>query len=279
MAVKEGLDPDLKPGTVVLSIDGQNAREALEERARAAWQEGGFFSSPQRARMLEFRLPLKGDRGDKHALTILVGTEPETLELVCDTPVRGWLHTYNIPEELTEGGRRCRYGELASGVGYIYLGSVDETTTDAIERAIAAYPDVPGWMVDLRGNGGGGYGSELQAQLRLLKQPVIGLVDAGTMSAGETLARDRVINCDARLFGETTGGASSAKRLWGFPSGMGSVSVPTRSRWGVGGRAIEFFGIDPHVIVEPEPGEVRRGLNSGILRAEEFIVGKEQQPL
>jgi len=100
------------------------------------------------------------------------------------------------------------------------------------------------------------------------------LIDAGTLSAGETLARDVAKVCKARLFGETTGGASSAKRLWEFPSGVGNVSLPTRSRWGIDGRAIEFYGIEPDVLVEPNPEEVQKGLNSGILRAEEFILSQ-----
>ena len=68
-----------------------------------------------------------------------------------------------------------------------------------------------------------------------------------------------------------TGGASSSKRRWDFPSGMGTMSLPTRSRWGVDGRAIEFFGIDPDVKVETVPEEVQRGQNSCILRAAEYL--------
>ncbi len=37
-------------------------------------------------------------------------------------------------------------------------------------------------------------------------------------------------------------------------------------------RSIEFFGISPHEAVEAVPEEVARGLNSGILRAEEYLL-------
>lgn len=276
MAAREGIDPALKTGMVVTKIDGQDARKLLEEKAQAAWKTGGFFSSPQRARLYEFRIPLQGDKGETHRITILAGKKKKDLTLVAETEARGWPHTYNMPEGLVRVGRSCWYGKLASEVGYIYLRSVDPSVEEGIGAAVAAFPDLKGWIVDLRGNGGGGYGRTLQAKLGTLRKPVACLIDAGCMSAGETLARDIVHACDARLFGSKTGGASSAKRIWNFPSGMGSMSLPTRSRWGLGGRAIEFFGIDPHVKVEAVPEEVQKGANSCIVRAEEYITKRKQ---
>ena len=274
LAIQKGLDPDLKPGVVVTSIDGKNAREFLEKKALESWNAGGFFSSPQRARMLEYRIPLQGKKGEMHRVTILAGRKRKELVLASAFKVRGWPHTYNMPSELVRVGRSCMYGKLPSGVGYIYLRKVDPSIEEGIEQAIEASPDVKGWIVDLRGNGGGGYGSSLKAKLGTLRQPVACLIDAGCMSAGETLARDIVRACNARLFGATTGGASSSKRLWHFPSGIGSMSLPTRSRWSTTGRAIEYFGIDPHIKVEAVPEEVQQGLNSGLLRAEEYVTGK-----
>lgn len=274
LAARDGLDADLKPGTIVTRIDGKDAREFLEARAAAAWKAGGFFSSPQRARMLEFRIPLQGHKGETHRITILAGPQhkQKELTLTADTAARGWPHTYNMPEGLTRAGRSCFYGGLSSGVGYIYLRRVDPSVEQAIGKALEAHPQVKGWIVDLRGNGGGGYGPTLQARLKTLRKPVACLIDAGCTSAGETLARDVVGACGARLFGSTTGGASSSKRTWDFPSGMGTMSLPTRSRWGIKGRAIEYYGIQPHVEVEAVPEEVQSGRNSCILRAEEFLL-------
>jgi C-terminal processing protease CtpA/Prc len=97
------------------------------------------------------------------------------------------------------------------------------------------------------------------------------IIDAGCVSAGETFARDLVQSVNARLIGETTAGASSAKEPWDFPSGIATLTIPTRSRFGPDRRPIEFFGIKPHEDVECVPEEVRSGKNSEILRAEEYL--------
>jgi len=61
------------------------------------------------------------------------------------------------------------------------------------------------------------------------------------------------------------------KRTWAFPSGIVTVTFSTRSRWRSNGKPIEFNGIQRDVEVEPDPAEVAKGLNSEILRAEEFL--------
>ncbi len=54
----------LKPGTIVTAINGQNAREYLEREAEKSWKTGGYFSSPQRARLYIYRIPLQGNEND-----------------------------------------------------------------------------------------------------------------------------------------------------------------------------------------------------------------------
>src|SRR5512143_3250484 len=101
----------------------------------------------------------------------------------------------------------------------MYLRYVRTETGPGMRQALAAYPDAKGWILDLRGNGGGGYDDKLIGLLKTLPRPVAVLLDAGCISAGETLARDLARNADARLIGARTAGASSSKRQWTFPSG------------------------------------------------------------
>jgi len=268
---REELDPDLKAGTIVTRIDGRDARQYLEEHAKARWAEGGI-SGPQRARLFAYRMALRGEeKGEKHTITILADGKERDIELTSDVEARGWAHFYNLPKDMTQVGRSCWYRMLPSGAGYIYLRRVDNSTGPGLKEAFAKYPDAKGWIIDLRGNGGGGYDHALHEALQQLPRPLAVLIDAGCTSAGETLARDFVRHGDARLFGSKTAGSSSAKRTWTFPSGIASLSVPTRSRWGIDGNPIEFLGIEPHVKVEAVPEEVQRGLNSGILRAQEYL--------
>jgi hypothetical protein len=71
----------LRCGTVVLTIDGKDARQFLEQHADEAWKKGGSFSSPQRARLFEYRLLLRGERGAKHVLEIQDGQQKKKVEL------------------------------------------------------------------------------------------------------------------------------------------------------------------------------------------------------
>ncbi len=273
----EALAGTLTMGTVVTKIDGADARSYLEQRAETAWKQGGFFSSPQRARLFEYRVPLCGEQGQKHTIHYQDGDEERSLTLECRTVAGGWPHVYNLPGGRKQVGRSFSYAKLPQDVGYMYLRRVDPSIPEGIEEALQTYPDLKGWIVDLRGNGGGGYDDALLERIRQFPRPVAVLIDAGCISAGETLARDFQSLAGARLFGSRTGGASSAKRTWSFPSGIASITVPVRSRWRNDGKPIEFNGIDPDVPVEAVPEELKAGGNSGILRAQEYLLREPPQ--
>lgn len=272
MSAQGGPANVLKTGTVVARIDGKNSRAYLEARAKKAWAEGGSFSSPQRARLFEYRIPLRGKKGEGHTLTYLDGRRPKRVKVQCNVEAIGWPHTYNLPPNLARVGRSFAYTKLEGGVGYMYWRRIDSSINEGMSKAFGAHPDAKGWIVDIRGNGGGGYDEKLIQQLREMPRPVAGIIDAGCFSAGETIARDLVQFAGARLLGSTTAGSSSAKRSWTFPSGIASVVFPTRSRWGIGRKPIEFNGIAPHEEVEVVPEEAMKGLNSAILRAEAYIL-------
>jgi hypothetical protein len=273
MSASPNYTDKLKPGMVVTKIDGQDARTVLEAGAKAAWSPENpyYVSSPQRARLFAYRLALAGSSGEAHALHYLTEGRERELAVSCQTEVRGWPHTYNLPANLATAGGNLRYGRLASGVGYVYLRNVGEETEAGLAQALKAHPETKGWIVDLRGNGGGGYDQKLVERLQAIPPPVAVLIDAGSVSAGETLARDLAQHAKARLFGSRTAGASSSKRTWTFPSGIAKVRFSVRSRWRSDGQPIEFNGIAPEVEIEAAPEEVAQGLNSEILRAEEYL--------
>jgi hypothetical protein len=265
----------LEPGTVVTRIDGRDARTVLEEKAAEAWSPASPYalgvSSPQRARLFAYRWPLIAASNRTHTLHYLAAGREQELRVACAIEARGWPHTYNLPTNLTRADRSLSYTRLASGTGYMYLRSVAEGTAQGVRQALARHPDAKGWIIDLRGNGGGGYDTNLLAALEALPRPVVALTDAGCISAGETLARDLARIAGARLLGARTAGASSSKRQWQFPSGIASVTFSVRSRWRGDGQPIEFNGIVPDAEIEAVPEEVARGLNSEILRAQEFM--------
>jgi len=261
----------MKTGTVVLTINGKPARAVLEACAKKAWAEGGFFSSPQRARLFEYRVPLRGKIRQRHVIAYLDGKRKRMEILTALTQARGWPRLYNIPAGLKQVGRSFWYAGLTGGAGYMYLRRVDASIVPGIAEARKALPDAKGWIVDLRGNSGGGYDATLIRAIKEMPRPVAAIIDAGCISAGETLARDFARFAGARLFGTRSAGSSSAKEYFTLPSGIATVRFSLRSRWRRDGKPIEHNGIDPDEIVEPDPDEMARGLNSAILRAEAHL--------
>lgn len=261
--------PDLKPGTLITRVNGQPARSYLDGRGDSLWA-GGFFSSPQRARMYAYRVPLQGDRGTEHHIAYQLDGVAHERVLVCDTEARGWAHTYNLPEGLTRTGSTC-YTALSGEVGYVYLRRMDGSVVEGLMKAKLAHPKCGAWVFDLRGNGGGGYDDAVIRMLNNWPGPVAGIIDAGCMSAGETFARDLRATAGATLFGTPTAGSSSSKYTWTFPSGIATVRLPSRSRWRADGEPIEYNGIAPDIEVEPDPADVAAGRNTAIERARAFL--------
>ncbi len=270
-ATPRELEGKLPRGTTVERIDGKSARAFLDARGEKAWQDGGFFSSPQRARFFEYRLALTGERDARHVLDVRTGKpgrqKQHKVIVRCSYPVKGWLHLYNPPADLKQSARSVWHKELADGVAYVWLRRMDNTAEEGLAKAIQAHEGVKAWIVDLRGNTGGGYDTSLKTLIRKLGRKVAAILDAGSVSAAETFSRDLVNVCKARIFGACSAGSSSSKKVWRFPSGIASIRYSVRSRSGVGGKPIEFFGIEPDVDIEADPEHVAAGRNTEIVVA------------
>ncbi|MDJ0976156.1 MAG: S41 family peptidase [Planctomycetota bacterium] len=272
LAAPPGRETTLPPGTVVTKIDGKPARKHLDKLAAAKWDEGGGFSSPQRARFFTYRTALVGEKGEKHTLTYLDGKRSKEVTLRNQHELRNWMRAYNQPQGMTQGGKSLWHTRLESGVGYMWWRRIDGSIQSGIAAALEACPKTKGWILDLRANTGGGYNNALIEQIKQIPKPVAVIIDAGCISAGETMIRDLVNIHDARVFGTTSAGSSSSKEAWSFPSGIAKVIYSTRTRTGLDGKGIEFNGITPHEVVEPVPEEVRAGKNTEILRAEAWLL-------
>lgn len=271
MAVTKRLADELPVGAVVLTIDGKPARQVLDERAAASWRRGGSFSSPQRAALFEYRMPLRGKKGEKHVLEVDAGKGKKKVEVTADQKAGGWPHSYHLPAGLQQAARSVSHAELPGGFGYVWLRRIDESAAEGLRAAIAAHKEAKGWVVDLRGNGGGGYDDKLLDAVKGLQGEVVGILDAGCISAGETFARDLVNLVKATLIGEPTAGSSSQKKTFALPSGIATVQYSVKSRSGPKGVPIEFHGVKPDVVVEAVPEELRAGKNSAIERAIELL--------
>jgi hypothetical protein len=278
-AVTKGLELKLPVGSVVDKIDGKPARGHLDGLGAKAWDKGGHFSSLQRATFFEYRLPLRGARGAK---SVVEATAPDgkkrKVTLRAEYPVKGWMHLYNPPADLKQAAesvyhaRLCATGKDAGpATGYIWLRRMDASAEQGVGKAIEAHGEARRWIVDLRGNTGGGYDRSFKTLIARLGNRVAVIIDAGAISAAETFTRDLVNICKARVFGATSAGSSSSKTEFTFPSGIATIRYSVRSRSGVGGKAIEFLGITPDVQLEADPTDVAEGRNTEILAALEWL--------
>jgi hypothetical protein len=75
----DGQGASLKPGSVVLTINGKDARKFLDARGEDTWEKGGGFSSPQRATLFEYRTALSDERGEKYELVCMDGKKRKRL--------------------------------------------------------------------------------------------------------------------------------------------------------------------------------------------------------
>ena len=272
MATAKKLAAELPIGAVVLTIDGKPARKFLDDRGATAWKKGGAFSSPQRATFFEYRIPLRGPKGTKYVLEIETEkAKKRKVEVLADVAVDGWPHTFNEPSGLKAAAKSVYHAELEGGCAYVYLRRIDETAAVGLAAAIAAHPEAKSWIVDLRGNSGGGYDDSLLKAVEGMKGPVAAILDAGCISAGETFARDLKKIVKAKLLGSTTAGSSTQKKTFALPSGIAVVQYSVKSRFGPDNVPIEFNGVKPDVEVEVVPEEARAGKDSAIERARELL--------
>lgn len=259
----------LKPGMVVTKINGKPARKYFEERGKDTWKSGGWFSSPQRATFFEYRRGLRGKRGAKFTLELLDGKKKRKRTIRAEYEVRNWIRSYNPPEGLQREGEAVYHTSLGN-VGYMWLRKMSDGIAQEFAKALAAHSRVQSWIIDLRANTGGRYSSSLTKQLREIRKPIIALIDGGTVSAGETFARDLVTLGRAKLYGSRTAGSSGKKRVWKSANGKIAVRYTYRSFTGLK-KPIEFHGIEPDIAVEAVPEEVAAGKNSAIERALERL--------
>ena len=181
----------------------------------------------------------------------------------------------------------------AAGWGYVHVRRCPGNLPEVIDEALEELADVPGLILDFRGNSGGGFDHDdflgrfipKGKSIRFAKRyrgtgeqpyggPIVVIVDATVRSAGETGAGIFKEDGRAYMIGESpTAGMSASKTTIELPSGLFSLYVSVRSnklRFN-GGKGIEGIGVIPHEIVPFEPRDLAQKKDTLILRAEELL--------
>jgi C-terminal processing protease CtpA/Prc len=277
----------------VVKVEGVPAAKWLDRRVEEL-SDLSCFSTEQGARYAACHWGLGGPEGSTLELEL---RNPVTKKTKKATLTRGdgglaAAGPAVLPPGLQAIGRNS-YGKLQSGYGYIHLRHVPETLPDDLDRMLEALGDPPGLVLDCRANGGGGcdhdavfgrfvpkgatlsFGKEyVSAGAHPYKGPVVVIVDAGVVSAGETVSGMLKEDGRAYMIGpEATAGMSSQKTTIELPSGLFQLYVSVASNKGRfnGGRGIEGIGIPPHEIVPYDPVDLAAGVDTEIKRAEELL--------
>ena len=138
-------------------------------------------------------------------------------------------------------------------------------------------------IIDVRGNSGGGFDfqrshrnfsadDDAEPQRPRYKGPVALLIDARCISAGEGWASWFVSSERARLFGETTAGASARKATSATTNGLFNVRYSVKAYRGFLDRPIERRGLEPDVSLRQNAADLVKGRDTVLEAARNFLL-------
>ncbi|MGH9361188.1 MAG: S41 family peptidase [Thermoanaerobaculia bacterium] len=288
-AFKEAGGQGIRVGMKVRRIDGLPAREWLGKKV-AELRDSTGYSTDHQALYAACHGGLADWEGTRIAFELEGGSGAKKVTLTRrGGPNFAPLGPVHPPAGLKTLGRHS-YGKTSGGFGYIDLRDVPGELPDQLDRMLEDLGEVPGLILDLRANGGGGcdheavFGRFLAAGQRWRQYsgqsrrphlgPMVVIIDAGVRSAGETVAGMFGEDGRAYLIGDSpTAGMSAQKERLAVPSGLLTVSFAVHSnklRFNRG-KGIEGIGVPPMETVPYDPVELSKGIDTQIRRAEELL--------
>lgn len=300
-AMSVAAEVGLAAGDEMLTIDGMPMKKWVPAKIEEI-SDGRGFSTEQHALFYvlhrgagakegsRLKIEYKDASGKKRKRTITYGR----WRPVPDGPAC-------VPKGYTALGDSVRWAKTESGFGYIHFRRTRDKVLEELDQALAALGDVPGIILDFRGNSGGGCdhdafearfvpeGHDMPRMARSpLKSagpgsyggPMVVIVDGTVVSAGETTSGMFKEDGRGYMIGESpTAGMSSQKEFIELPSGLFKLYVSVRSNRSSfnKGQGIEGIGVPPQEVVEFDPEDLRNGVDTLIKRAEALLADFPQK--
>lgn len=284
----------VKTGMEVVKVDDLPAKKWLEEKV-ASMRDTTGYSTDHAAVYAACHWGLGAWQGTRLQVELRSRRDKKSITLMRDRNAATFPSGPVFPPQgLKEIGRQA-YGKTAKGFGYIHLRDVPGEILDQVDTMLGEIGAVPGLVLDMRANGGGGCdhealfgrflapgqkwepdhpGQYVGQGKHTYTGPMVVIVDAGVRSAGETVAGMFKEDGRAWLIGDTpTAGMSSSKEKLPVPSGLFAAYFSVASNKGRfnGKRGIEGIGVPPNEVVPYEPADLLAGVDTQIRRAEEIL--------
>jgi len=278
----------VKSGWVVKKIDKKPALKWIEERAVHMADRKGY-STPQAALFAACTRGLADVPGTSWSFEFKSGRKSSKKTLTCGSGGGNGVPIGPIfPADDVKQLDRQSYGTFADGhIGWIHLRDIPEELPTQLDRMLGELGQIEGLVLDFRANGGGAVDHEAVFS-RFLDEgeafggwkahdagahftgPMVVIVDAGTVSAGETVSGRLKSEKRGYMIGPSgTAGMSGKKETIELPSGLITVKVVVRSY--SAGTEIEGHGIEPHEIVGFDTKQLANGIDPLIARAVELL--------
>ncbi len=282
----------IEPGMEVVKVDKQPASKWLDARI-ADIRRFRSFSTDHQAFFYACHWGLAAPKGTRMKLELRTAKKQKknrTLTYSKANPVP------NGPAFYPEGmsfGKDVHWGKTTQGFGYVHIRRCKGNLPDQVEAALAGLGNVPGMILDFRGNSGGGFDHDdlfgrfvpSGKQVAFTKRyestgntqyggPVVVIIDATARSAGETASGMFKEDGRAYMIGESpTAGMSASKETLELPSKKFSLYFAVHSNKArfQGGRGIEGIGIEPHETVAFDPADLAAEKDTLILHAEKVL--------
>jgi len=283
----------VRVGEEVTAIDGVPARAWLDARV-ASLRDTMGFGTDGHALYTACHFGL-GRPVDQSVKLTFAGGGSKSIACTGERSLRS--SGYVVPPKGSASVGRQLYAKIerprgkgTATFGWIHLDEVPDELPAQLDEILAVLGAIDGVILDMRANSGGGCDHEAVfarfvqqgATWRQYKSagahpfpgPMVVIVDAGVVSAGETVAGQFKEDGRAYMIGDApTAGMSSQKKSVSVPSGLFTVRYSFASNKGRfnGGKGIEGLGVPPDEVVPYVPKELSAGVDTQIRRALELL--------
>ena len=277
----------VRVGATVESFDGKPAEEVMAERMKELSKYAGYSSERYLRYHAAQMLPRVRERGRvmKVGLEEVDGTKRE-VEAAAGMGTR-YLPRLPVPIPGIRDDGSVSWTMLDDRTGYVYVRRIGNDLVERLDRAVGEMKGAKGLIIDVRGNSGGGFDADrshrnfdahdgAEPERPRFGGPVVVLIDARCISAGEGWASWFVARKRARLFGEATAGASSRKRQHELKNGLYKVVFPVKAYSGFLDRPIERRGLEPDEPVRQNAVDLAAGRDTVLEAAREFVGAAEE---